>query len=147
VIIPDNDVAGFRHAVKVGDSLLRVKADVRIIDLPRGKDLTEWKEFGGTMEQLRQLEQGALDFARWRTQHESKESKEASRKVGLEAINANDLLRGEIKETKAVIEKLLWPGITIFAGRPKVGKSWFALQLAVAAATGNPFLGSFGTQQ
>ena len=42
-----------------------------------------------------------------------------------------------------VIEELLANGLTILAGRPKCGKSWLTLQMAIDAATGKPFLGRF----
>jgi hypothetical protein len=35
-------------------------------------------------------------------------------------------------EPTPLIEPILYPGLTILGGRPKMGKSWFALQLAIA---------------
>lgn len=40
-----------------------------------------------------------------------------------------------------LVGELLYPGAWLLTGRPKVGKSWFLLQLALAVAEGEPFLG------
>jgi hypothetical protein len=40
-----------------------------------------------------------------------------------------------------VIENLVYPGFLLFAGRPKSGKSWLTLQMAMAVALGSPLSG------
>jgi hypothetical protein len=40
-----------------------------------------------------------------------------------------------------VIDGLIYPGLTLLAARPKMGKSWFTLQMAIAVATGTPLAG------
>lgn len=62
VIVPDNDpprdeqgkphFKGKRHAAAVADSLLQHGCEVRIVELPNGKDATDWLASGGTVEQL-----------------------------------------------------------------------------------------------
>jgi hypothetical protein len=54
----------------------------------------------------------------------------------LTAHNGLDIYNSEFTEPEALIERLLFPGLTIFVARPKVGKSWWALQIAVAIANG-----------
>lgn len=44
-------------------------------------------------------------------------------------------------ERKAIIDPILFPGLTLLAGRPKMGKGWFAFQLSVALATGGKLAG------
>lgn len=39
-------------------------------------------------------------------------------------------------EPAPLVDEVLYPGLTILGGRPKVGKSWFSLQLAVALISG-----------
>jgi hypothetical protein len=41
-----------------------------------------------------------------------------------------------------VVADLIPEGTTLLAGPPKLGKSWFVLDLAISVATGRPFLGS-----
>jgi hypothetical protein len=40
-----------------------------------------------------------------------------------------------------IVEQFLTEGLIFIAGRPKIGKSWLALQLAIAVSTGTSFLG------
>lgn len=61
VILPDNDGPGRKHAHQVATHLLPVAASLRIVELPglpaKG-DVTDWKEAGGTLEQLHALVAG-----------------------------------------------------------------------------------------
>jgi hypothetical protein len=41
-----------------------------------------------------------------------------------------------------VVADLIPEGTTLLAGPPKLGKSWFVLDLAISVATGRPFLGN-----
>jgi len=59
----------------------------------------------------------------------------------LTAVDGLAVYRSQADQTVCIVDDLLWRGVTIFAGRPKVGKSWAMLQLAIAVATGQPFLG------
>ncbi len=51
-----------------------------------------------------------------------------------------DLAKMEFPPVKWIIEDLLPQGCYVFAGRPKLGKSWLVLQLAEAVASGSKFL-------
>lgn len=55
MILPDNDDPGYKHAAAVALSLLNAGCIVRVIEPPKGKDITEWLELGGTKEALREL--------------------------------------------------------------------------------------------
>jgi len=46
-----------------------------------------------------------------------------------------------------LFDGLLANGLTILAGRPKSGKSWLTLQMAIDAAMQRPFLGRFGIER
>ena len=61
-IIPDADAPGRKHAEDVAQSLQSVAASVRIVALPRGKDVSEWIAAGGTAEQLRELAAAASEY-------------------------------------------------------------------------------------
>ncbi len=52
-----------------------------------------------------------------------------------------ELLATQFPEPRWIIPGLIPEGLTIFAGRPKLGKSWFALQVACAVATGGMVFG------
>lgn len=68
----------------------------------------------------------------------------ATRKLLLpEVLTVEDLLSRELPEAQPIIESLLYPGLTMCVGRPKTGKSWWALQVAVAVTSGNSLAGNF----
>lgn len=52
----------------------------------------------------------------------------------MHGIDASRLMQTEFPPLRYVIQDLITEGLTIFAGAPKVGKSWWALNAAVAVA-------------
>ena len=46
----------------------------------------------------------------------------------------------QLKSNPYIVEHLLYPGLYILAGAPKIGKSWLALDLCLSVAKGEPFL-------
>jgi AAA domain len=60
----------------------------------------------------------------------------------LQKVNLNDSYHKTLAPPPEVIEKLLYHGLTLIGGPPKVGKSFLALQAALSVATGEPFLGA-----
>ena len=65
----------------------------------------------------------------------------------LHLVNAVDVYRSEHKEPEAIIDKLLYPGLSLVAGRPKVGKSWIGMQIALAVANNSKFAGRLSTKR
>lgn len=59
----------------------------------------------------------------------------------MQTITARELYEMKLPPTRFVVDNLLPRGLHIFAGSPKVGKSWLLLQLALAVASGKPFWG------
>jgi RecA-family ATPase len=53
-----------------------------------------------------------------------------------------DLLNEKLEMPHEIIQNLLYEGVTILAGKPKLGKSWLMLEFAVAVASGSFFLGT-----
>ena len=62
------------------------------------------------------------------------------------AYTARELAEREFPPVSWLVKDMIPVGLTFFAGRPKVGKSWFALQLAHAVATGGQVLGKAATE-
>lgn len=58
-------------------------------------------------------------------------------------INGYELLMTDYPPPVFLFNDLLHNGLTLLAGRPKVGKSWLALQLAIDAALGRNGLAKF----
>ena len=61
---------------------------------------------------------------------------------GMGIINSADLADRRFDRIDWLAEDLLKPGLSILAGAPKIGKSWLVLQLCLAVAKGEPFLGN-----
>lgn len=55
---------------------------------------------------------------------------------GLKTIDAATILKTEYPPIDWVVPDYLAPGLTFLVGKPKVGKSWLALQLALSVLTG-----------
>jgi len=58
-----------------------------------------------------------------------------------QGTKAKDIRETEYPDIPAVVEGLIFPGITFISGKSKIGKSFKALQLANAVETGGTFLG------
>lgn len=69
-------------------------------------------------------------------------SAEQRQTVQANVINAVDLLDLELPELKTIVEGLLVVGLFFLVGKPKLGKSWLMLQIALAVALGGRALGS-----
>ena len=65
----------------------------------------------------------------------------------LKTITAAELLSMEIPEPKWAVPNLIPEGLTILAGRPKAGKSFFGLGVALAVAHGGYALGHIPVEQ
>ena len=50
-----------------------------------------------------------------------------------------------IEPTRAIVDGLLVEGVTLLAGKQKIGKSWFILVIALAVARGEKALGKLTT--
>ena len=57
-------------------------------------------------------------------------------------MNADEIMSMEMPEPKWAVPNTIPEGLTILAGNPKMGKSWLALGLSVAVASGGQTLGN-----
>ncbi len=51
-------------------------------------------------------------------------------------ISASELYTGRVARLRPLLEELLWDGLTMLVAKPKAGKSWLTLQLAIYIAGG-----------
>ncbi len=65
----------------------------------------------------------------------------AGQTAGPRAINGADLLRRSFEPVRWVVPNRLTEGLHIFAGAPKIGKSWAMLDAALAVTSGGAWLG------
>src|SRR5215207_4661953 len=65
----------------------------------------------------------------------------------IETFSAADLMTLDLPPVAPVVQDLLYEGVTLLAGKVKMGKSWMMLDLALAVATGGEALGRIPVQQ
>lgn len=63
----------------------------------------------------------------------------ARNEAGIRSVT--DLLNTQFPDIRWIVPNLIGEGLTLLNGAPKIGKSWFVLNLAIAAASGGRFLG------
>jgi hypothetical protein len=164
VIIPDNDEPGRKHAAEEAISVLAVAERVRIVELPKGKDATEWVQLGGTLAELKVLIQRAPDLTmeslvEWRAKwglikadaravpaeecEPTQQESQRQHKNHLQVFGADELISGDYPDPLGMIDRLLYPGVTILQGAPKEGKSYFALQASLDLVNGWSFMSYF----
>jgi hypothetical protein len=130
-IIADADAPGRKHAQRVAASIAGKVESVKVIELPGSKDLTAWVERGGTREALLELIHHTPE---WRAAPQTERG-------GFKLTRLGDLLiEPEEKIAWLLADKLPAGGLSVLSAKPKVGKSTFARCLALAVATGEPFL-------
>jgi hypothetical protein len=64
-----------------------------------------------------------------------------------QTINAAELMRREFPEPKFAVQDIIPEGLTLFAGKPKLGKSWLVLSVALAVASGGRAFGKIPVKQ
>lgn len=65
----------------------------------------------------------------------------------LRSVDALAIFKREYPEPVFLIDGILANGVTLCAGRPKVGKSWLTLQIAIAISHGAALFGDTETKQ
>jgi len=148
VIIPDLDEPGRKHARDVARAVISVAQTVKIVELPSGKDLSEWAAPSGTgsAEELHALisdapEITAKDIARWQPASPSAPAH------GFQIATLGELMQEPDAVESWLVEGLLpTDGLSLLAAKPKVGKSTLARCLALAVARGEQFLGRTAAQ-
>jgi hypothetical protein len=132
VVIADNDEPGRQHAAELLAGVYRVAQRVCRLDLPgEVKDISEWFGVGHNKDELLSL---LAEAAPWQ-----KRAGEANPLTKL--VNAKTLVAKEFEPVRWIVPQILPEGTSILAARPKVGKSWMALNLALAVAMGGVALG------
>jgi hypothetical protein len=62
-------------------------------------------------------------------------------------FTADDLMAEQMQPVRWAVPEIIPEGVTFLAGKPKMGKSWLALGLCVAVATGGVALGTIGVER
>jgi hypothetical protein len=136
-ILPDNDDAGRAHAAQVAASLQGRAKSVRMLelhDLPPKGDVSDWLAMGGEGAELAMMAAKAPEWS----PEPPKSQFEAIRWSDLDAVSVPYL---------PLVKGLIFQGDKgMFYGDSMAGKSFLALDMALAIARGVPFLGLKTTQ-
>jgi 5S rRNA maturation endonuclease (ribonuclease M5) len=131
-IIADADEPGRKHAQQIAESLYGKVQSLKVLELPDAKDLSEWAAKGGKREALLELIRHAPEWKpqplTWRNLFRS----------------VDELEQGDVR---MLIGGFLPEGTTFMGGLPGEGKTLFALSIAKALTTTEPFLGKFSVSE
>lgn len=144
VIIPDSDAPGKKHAEDVAWHLHGIAKSVKIVTLPEGrKDVSDYfcasSAFSSLQGSPEMLQQFARETPEWQSPHKSSgvTPEQDAQMQRLETMTLQEILDMDFPEPEWVIPNLIPQGqVTIFAGKPKVGKSWWVLSAALAVVEG-----------
>jgi RecA-family ATPase len=76
-----------------------------------------------------------------------KKKPEGQTESAFETISARELKDMDFPPLKFAVEGVIAEGLTLLTGKPKMGKSWMALELGMAVARGDAALGSIQCEQ
>ena len=129
LLFPDNDAVGKCHAQMVAESVSAYAHAVRIVDLPG------LPEKGDVSDYLKEHAGAEL----WAEIERAKNWQPTKREL---LVSATEFLEHDTVEIDWLVEGVIQRGANGFiVAEPKVGKSWAAVDLALAIATGQPWLG------
>lgn len=136
VIIADADEPGRKHAQQVAESLRGKVESLKTIELPGAKDLSEWVEKGGTRDALLELIRNSPE-----SRGVQVESEPSGAGASLISVSIAELLKREIKRREMLLDPILpEQGLAMLYAYRGIGKTFIALGIAAAIASGGRFL-------
>lgn len=146
-IFPDNDAVGKVYAEETAAALHGVAAHVRLCDLstvwpeiPEHGDVSDLITRFGDEKACKLIAALVANTPDWTPAPPTDIFKE----FGFYSVP--DLTEDERRPPEFIIEGMVPCGMTFLSGAPKIRKSFMALQMASAVATGSPFLGHATTK-
>lgn len=134
-IIPDNDEPGRDYAQMIAKELHGKAASVKVLDLsklwaeiPEHGDITDYVEThpGTDLHELAELV--------------SNTAEQTVKAKTLQMVSAHDLQSKDLIPVQFLVNGFLPEGTAMISAPPKIGKSWFVLDLGLSIANGMPFL-------
>ncbi len=144
VVLCDGDEPGLKHQKMVADSLVALAALVLCLPPFKGvKDVTDWFALGHKPEELEEIvSQVSRSLPPVATRaKEVPETTQAQLLPSNSSYCGQDLMAKVMDPPVWVVPGLICEGLCIFAGKPKSGKSWIALEMGMAVASGQRALG------
>jgi hypothetical protein len=140
LIFEDNDDTGREKALKAAQLLHGNAKTVRIVRLPglsEGGDVSDWLDAGHSGDDLVEK---AFDAPLWQPRSDAPMALAST-------FTADALIAMMFEQIKFVVKDFIGEGLTLFAGKPKIGKSWLLLHVAHEVAIGGYTLGGLPCEQ
>lgn len=64
-----------------------------------------------------------------------------SERKKLEFISSVTIMNTPMKKRRFIVDEMIYPGLHILSGDPKIGKSWMMMDMCLSVAKGEKFLG------
>lgn len=141
-IFQDNDDVGRAYALETAAALHGVARSVRLLDLS-----TVWPEIpehGDVSDMIQELGDDRASELLAKLERETPEWEPEKEPDVFDSFGfyiVPDLTEEERRPPAFIIDGMIPCGMTFLSGAPKIRKTFMALQMAIAVATGNPFLG------
>ncbi|MBP7582404.1 MAG: AAA family ATPase [Spirochaetes bacterium] len=126
IIWPDNDLAGFQAAEDIKAKLPHAEV-LQITGKPKGWDIADAQSEG-------------LDLVEYIKTCPRMKTKNTE--PNFKVWTAAELITTDFPEPIYIIPGIIPQGLTVLAGTPKIGKSWFGLDIAITMSMGGTILGS-----
>ncbi|MFA7647922.1 MAG: AAA family ATPase [Phenylobacterium sp.] len=153
-VLPDNDIAGEKHAQQVARSLHGIAREVRVVrlpGLPEKGDVSDWLDGGGDADGLFAL---ACAAPLWEPGQDTRDDVGPAGEVddrddptvehdaaGVAFVTASELLRRPLTPRRFLAGEAIPLGqVTDLRGDGKTGKSTLGIQLCVAVVTARSWL-------
>ena len=95
----------------------------------------------GTLEDIPESQEEIMNESADEHMEAPVETEQQSAYPKLDTVSATDLQNTDFPPLRFIIEDLLAAGLNILASPPKYGKSWMMMDLCIAVASGEKFLG------
>ena len=128
-LCPDNDDPGRRHMRRIAGELDAIGIPCRWLDVPDLLEKGDLADYGGSIDDLAALVASAPTWTA------------PSNAPVTVTYSAAELYKLDIPATKFILQGLIPEGLTILGGKPKTGKSWLVMAIAIAVALGGVALG------
>lgn len=135
VILADNDKGGIEHAERKAKIAYPVARSVKVIAFPElgpKADVSDYLKSASAPELSRRV----AAAPHWQPPAEKKSADWRNA-----VVSASDLKAKRFKPISYVVPGYIPEGVTIFAGKPKIGKSWLLYDVCLASAAGRFVLG------
>ena len=142
IVLADNDTGGRLHAEKKAALVAPVAASVRVVhfaELAEKGDVSDWIALG---KDRHDLQRRVDDTPQWIPPSAIAEMPAVSGDWKSSVVTAEALRTKQFSVPQIILPGLICEGVTILASKPKVGKSWLALDVCIATAANRFTLGS-----